>query len=280
MSNELFRRLQELKKNIDYHLNNGKEIIEISGGDPGEYEGIPDIIRYIRDNGGTPLLSTNGLSLGDKALAQAVKSAGLVNARIPLYGPYADIHNAVTGNSESFALSIRALKNMEDIGIPVLGQTLILQQNKEYLAGIFSLYKTVCPEMLREISCSIPCIAHPENFEENSDWYVPFKDLPDYAASLKSLLFQSDSLIRFRDIPFCVFGTYHPNIINSPEAPDIGKQLPREELRSKGNPEVPHYRIKVKISICRTCDFNSNCAGFYKNDIDIYGPGNLRPLKK
>lgn len=43
--------------------------------------------------------------------------------------------------------------------------------------------------------------------------------------------------------------------------------------------DIPVYRIKIKLKICKKCFCNSVCDGFLKRDIEKFGIGDLKPIQ-
>ena len=269
---ELNKLESELEQNIEYHLNAGFKNIELSGCDPGEYKAIHKLVKRLKDKGFKyVLLSTNGNRFSDYELAKKLVEKGLDAVKIPLYGSTADIHESVTRKKKSFEQAVNALKNFKNLGIQVKINSLIVQQNKLDLFNLFNLMLNFTG--WKNCIFSIPCLSQ---FSSPTNFYLPIKDLKEYITPLIHYGLINKKFPLFAEIPFCSIGFYYPYLCKS-SVPPRGLQQPPDMYKSDKK-DIPNYRLKKKLEMCKGCSVADKCDGFFVNDADKYGTGDLKPV--
>jgi MoaA/NifB/PqqE/SkfB family radical SAM enzyme len=276
-STDMEIREQEVKayKNLQYLKNEGIKKISISGSDPLEYEEIAELISYLKKEGFEFVqLSTNGVRLSDPSFLNKLILSGVDQLRIPLYGSNAEIHDSVTRTPGSFDKLLAGIKSLlsKNVKIEIQISCLILEQNKNDLLNIVDFVNGLG---IKNFYFSIPCLT-----EDDISFYIPFKDLGPYVKKLYSYALKINDKITFLEIPFCVFGELNTkNINNVGLPPNLGKfNQPPEKVRTS-IPDLPSYRLKRKVGICNSCKASNHCDGFFVNDVDRFGIGNLQPIK-
>lgn len=256
--------------NLNFHLLNGATDFEISGGDPGEYDRLPELIAELKRNGAQVIrLSTNGYRCSDPEWLQSLVDAGLNEIKIPLYGSRPEIHQRVARKSGSFKAATRALELSIERGIGISINTLIVRQNSEDLINLHRLMLQFTE--WRRCHFSIPCLSGVQN-----DFYIPIKDLRYDCVPLIYSGVMNETPPVFTELPLCVFGFDYP-FINKGGPPRQGLQQPPEPYRSQLE-DIPTYRLKQKPLMCADCRMNSVCQGFFKNDLERFGAGDLQPF--
>ena len=269
--NEVELKQQEslARENLDYHLKQGCTRLEISGGDPGEYRSIHNLVGEAKRKGMEFVqLSTNGVRLADPDLARQLAEAGLNAVRIPLYGSYAETHESVTRKKGSFEAAVQSLTNFVRLGLEVKVHCLVMQQNSRDLLNLFQLALRFAD--WRRISFSVPCFINAPD-----QYYIPVKDLREHVLPLVYYGTIRQTFARFKEIPMCVFGFDYPWLEHS-GPPRMGLQQPR--FRSPIE-DMPTYRLKKKFDMCCECRVEPKCDGFFVNDVERYGTGDLKPIR-
>ncbi len=284
---ELRRQEVDVYKNLKDLKSKGIKSIEISGADPGEYDKLPELIEYIKKEEGfeSVRLSTHGITLSDSDFLDKLIDSGLDSIRVPIYGSTAEVHDSVTQTKGSFDGVVSGIKDLkkkaDDVGIQV--SCLMMKQNKDDLCNIVDF---VVKELgIKNLYFSVPCIAQ-DNYDE---FYVPFKDLVPYARKLYKYALEINSeyadegphKIRFIEIPFCIFGEYNRDIVdNLTGPPHLGKYNQPPEQHKSEVEDLPKYRIKKKVEMCEDCDAFKYCDGFFQNDINKFGTGNIKNINE
>lgn len=273
---ELEIKEQEIKvlKNLVAFRKQGITSIEISGSDPIEYDKIISLIKYIKKMEFKFVqLSTHGKKLSNSSFLSELISAGIDKIRIPLYGSNAKVHDSVTQTPGSFDATLKGIKKLleksKDIQIQI--SCLVVQQNKNNLIGLIDLVKGL---KIKDFYFSIPCVSN-----NDYSYYIPLKDLEQHVKKARDYALKINYKIRFMEIPYCVFGQIDESIDNSCLPPNLGKYCQPPEKHKSPVKDLPVYRVKKKIDMCKNCKCYNFCDGFFVNDIDKFGTGNLRPIK-
>ncbi|UZE93283.1 MAG: radical SAM protein [Candidatus Nealsonbacteria bacterium] len=271
---EIKHQLIDCYRNLVDFKEQGIKKIIISGSDPLEYEEIIQVIEYIKKSGFEFIqMATNGVRLSDKQFLEKFVKSGIDKLRIPLYGSNSEIHDAVTQTPGSFTRTLRGIKGVlkkaPDIKIQI--SSLILQQNKDNLLDLMDLVESKLN--IRNMTFSVPCIT-----DNDYSYYLPFKDLTPYVRKVYHQASRMNYKVLFTEIPYCVFGFISKSINNTCLPPNLGKYCQPPSSERTSIKDMPSYRLKKKIKMCENCKASPFCDGFFVNDIDRFGSGDLKPL--
>jgi MoaA/NifB/PqqE/SkfB family radical SAM enzyme len=276
---KLLEQERRVAKNLEEFRRDGCEWVEISGSDPIEYENIVPLIRYMKGGAGEKgfefvQLATHGRRLSDREFVVELIDSGLDSLRVPIYGSRAEIHDYATGAEGSFAETVNGLMLVRRVapGMRILLHTLIMRHNRDDLIGIVGLAREI--GAAEGMHISVPCLA-----ERDDSYYLPFRELAPYARRLYSHIKENGLKVHFLDIPFCVFGEYEPSYMaNDNRVANLGSHCQPQKIFESGVKDLASYRLKKKVEICQGCSCDSVCAGFYKNDVEKFGTGTLKPI--
>lgn len=146
---QIQKELELAKRQVDNYALGGVTSINITGSDPCQLEdSLLELISYIYSKGcHVKSVQTHGRNFKNKELLVRMQSLGIpLNFPffISLYGSTAELHNAIvipkTGNA--FTETIQGLMNCQELGIPLIGNTRILNENKTDIVNIIELFKT------------------------------------------------------------------------------------------------------------------------------------------
>jgi len=272
------KQLNKLKKDIHDSIIEFKSekyrSIEISGGDPLEYGYLADLIKTLRQNGFKRIrISTNGVRLRDIKLTKEILKCGVDIFRVPIYGSTPQIHDSVTQTENSFKHTISGIKNIKKINntTKILLISLLLKQNASDLIYIFDL--------MNELGCDDLYFAPPFISNGNYSYYIPhklqgyfFRKLIKHAQNTKHQLY-------LRDTPYCVIGFDNDFLTNTGKVAHLGSRFQPRGHQKTNVIDLPLYRKKTKIEMCKKCAVAHKCDGFLINDIIRYGIGSLKPLR-
>ena len=271
-------RWQQFIADAQYFIDRNAYRVEISGGDPGEFEFIAEAVAYLKMNGIEKVqLSTHGRTLADPELVRKLKLAGLDYCKVAMYGSTAEIHEKTTEAVGSFADSLAAIKNCAAFDIKVCGHTILNNFNEWDINNIIRLYLEASKGKMYDMIISVAYITEldPKYW---SGWHLPVKCMSE---AVKDIIDNHPPLpedVRFAilDLPYCTYGKYTDVIENKPSsAPDLGTHKVEEVNRSKESDYIPQYRIKAHFEECNKCDLKSICGGITVNEIKISGVDGL-----
>ncbi|MEW6067175.1 MAG: radical SAM protein [Nitrospirota bacterium] len=113
-----FMSLEKAKKIcktlVEFYGNNA---VDIQGGEPTLYREIFELVHYCRGIGLIPTLITNGLRLDEKETCRNYKDAGIRDFLISIHG-LGDTYDMLVGRNGAHARQMKALRNLQEIGIP------------------------------------------------------------------------------------------------------------------------------------------------------------------
>jgi hypothetical protein len=133
---------------------------------------------------------------------------------------------------------------------------------------------------MESIVVASACISALES-EYTSDWYLPIKNSSEAIIPLLDHKIKKNYpniFFKIMDFPFCSVGRIHQDILNNATLPNLGDSKVDEKHRSSIDDQIPHYRIKKHFKECSDCMASSICSGIYKNDLDMFGKGNLKAI--
>nr|WP_309098818.1 TIGR04053 family radical SAM/SPASM domain-containing protein [Fredinandcohnia onubensis] len=120
---------EEGKKLIDqiYEMNN--PLLVFTGGDPLMRPDVYDIAEYAIKKGVRVSMTPSATPNVTKEAIQKAKEVGLARWAFSLDGPTAEIHDHFRGTNGSFDLTMRAIKYLHELEIPIQINTVISRYN-------------------------------------------------------------------------------------------------------------------------------------------------------
>lgn len=266
---------KEICSDIKKFREIGYESIEVSGGDPVDYDKLPELIATIRKKGFKWVrVSTHGVRLANKNFLNKLLKNRIDVFRIPLYGATAGVHDSVTRIKGSFDKTVLGIKNIKEKSkdSKLLLISLVLKQNIKELTQIFDL--------MHDLGCSD--LYFSPAFISNGDYsyYLPYRVQAYLFRKLVRHASRRGLFLRLRDVPFCVLGFDNDFTENTMQPARLGEKERIPESQRTSFSDVPSYRLKMHEEICKQCDVVHKCAGFLVNDVTRYGVKGLKPIKK
>ncbi len=271
----LRREEKDVAANLAEFKRRGVKRIEISGNDPIEYDKLVPLVKYMKKTGFIDIqLSTHGRQLSDESFTDALIAAGVNKFRIPLYGSCPKTHDAVTRAPGSFRETWQGVKHLvKKSGAADLQVSfLIMKQNKNDIIPFLDLMKKY---MIEDLYIAYPFLAN-----DDLSYYIPLKDLAPYVRKARAYAGEIGLPLRFIEIPYCVFGAEDEAINNTVLPPDLGEHCQPPGKHKTDIKDMPAYRLKKQAPMCASCACRDHCDGFPVNDVDRFGTGNLKPIKK
>ncbi|GAI50981.1 unnamed protein product, partial [marine sediment metagenome] len=172
------------------------------GGEPTIREDILELVKRAKDLGYRDIgLSTNGRMLSYNDFAKKLIKSGVRRINFSLYGPGAELHNAITRTPKSFQQTIQGIKNVQKLSnTNVIVNTVVSQLNYQKLAQIGKLLSSLKIKFFNILDL-IPD-GYAKNFYETL--VVKMDDLSSALNNLEAIL-DKFNLITFFDFPLCLF---------------------------------------------------------------------------
>ncbi len=277
----------KLLGDVDYHADTGVVFYELTGNDPGQYEKIVDLTKYIKSKGAKNIqLSTHGRTLKNKELVKQLADAGIDYCRIPLYSHLSNTHNrivqvdhtAAPGNALTEATE--GIANCTENEIKICGHTVLTQYNKRDINNVIKLYLDITKGNMKEMIISLIYISVLSR-TYTGNWFLPLKYAKPH---IKEIVYNHPPIpehITFGliDYPYCIIEEYSSLIQNTNEYPNIGRDSVNKLLASKMSDKIPQYRIKKHFDECVKCSLSEKCGGITENEILMFGTKGLKAIK-
>lgn len=131
-TDEVKRLLAEARKDSDS--------IVFTGGEVTIRPDLLELVRYARDLGyGVIQIQTNGRVLAYRKACEDLIEAGATEFSPALHGHVPDLHDYLTRSPGSFAQTVKAIRNLKDLGQLVLTNTVVTRSNYRHLREMATL---------------------------------------------------------------------------------------------------------------------------------------------
>ena len=238
--------------------------IDISGGEPGLYKGLPALLRLLKSKNADKLeIQTNGICFDDPALAAAVADCGATSAFVSLHSHCAKTHDLITGVPGSYVRCLCGIDNLLRCGLEVILNPVLCSLNFRGAVKYVSFVAGKFPA-IKNISLSV---VQPRGRALRNRHLVPdYCDLSPYVKSALACAARY-GIIVFNPVcglPLCVGGwnKYADRCV----AASLAK-LGRVENAGKVYP-----------AICFKCGLRPACGGVWPEYLDIHGLSGLKPV--
>ena len=143
--------LNDYKRIIDDLYSNGLIKACLTGGDPFSKPRVWEIIGYLRDKDVAVEVFTNGQRLygREEELASYFPS----DVGISLYGPNAEVHDAITRVKGSFAKSMAVLERLSELHVPTAIKCSLMRSNFKFYPEMFGLAERLGADL--QIECRL-----------------------------------------------------------------------------------------------------------------------------
>ena len=278
-------KFEKIINEAQHFIDNGYQYLDISGGDPGEYNKLLEVFSFLKNS---PIdmvqLSTHGRTLKDNNLVKIISYFKMIIVRVPLYGSTPEIHDKVVGSKGAFFDTLQGLRNIAMYGIAINAQIAINKYNEDDIENIIDLFFSIPNIKIRQLII-MPTSLSVMSSEYAKDWYLPIKDMKDVSKRINRKFYYmsekeycNNTILTLMSIPYCLVGKHSPFIDNMSGPPSMGiKELnPNFKCRVQG---VPKYRIKTHFNECKKCFKFNECNGIPENDFEMFGVEGLEAIQ-
>jgi len=257
-SDGVFTPLKILKRKVIIAKNDGKDSITLFGGEPTIHPDFLKLVKFIGDEKLNLRLDSNLRLLSYKKFAKTIlKYCNVISIQTSIHGHTAKIHDSITRTKGSFDQTIKALRNLSELGFDmdlIVPNTVMVKQNIRHLEKIVK-FETI-DLGLRNIKFSFLEITG--RAKKNLNLLLPkFSEIKPYLNDAfefsKSL---SDISFSIEKGPLCIC----PN---------------EKEINYIFEPELIHPQRFIHSKKCNKCSKISKCMGIYKEYLDLYGDSEL-----
>ena len=111
----------------------GSPVFVLTGGDPLERPDLFEILEYARELDLALAVTPSGTPRLDRAAVERMRDTGVRRLALSLDGPTAEIHDGFRRQSGSFAWTLAALSNANDLGLATQVNTTVTRRNLHLL---------------------------------------------------------------------------------------------------------------------------------------------------
>ncbi len=217
-----------------------KKVILFEGGEPTTRKDIFQMIELVKKSGNIPEIYTNGLKLANLKYVKKLKKSGLSRVHFSFDGFREEIYKKLRGDGRQLQLKIRALKNLQKVGIKtILSSVISCGVNEDQISELLkfcalSAYKNDFIEGIRffgivpygRFEIDVEKFMKPIDIMERLEMITNGGIRKEYFLEFKRFLMNLNNL-------FGKFGIYFPYYYAAPTA--IFKVTMREQFSSKIN---------------------------------------------
>ncbi len=128
----------EIKKLIDEMASIGCFELSLGGGEPLLREDLPEIIAHANLRGVSVRLSTNAAA-ATKEAARRLKGLKIKSLKISMEGGSEKVYDYIRGKSGSFRKTLRGIKNLKELSIPISLQMVFMKPNISELPSLIRI---------------------------------------------------------------------------------------------------------------------------------------------
>ena len=279
---------RELKRFFDRNVRPGSRVI-LTGGEPALHPDFLKIIDYLTGLKAEITILTNGRKFSDMKFAQLVAKRGVRYFQVPVYGPSARVHDAVTRSPASFDEAVTGIKNLlelksEGYSFNVIIKLLFSRMNYKNLPETAGFIRDEFPAqgmllMFQVINLTGEAKRNQEHLTISLTEALP------YLSKAVKIGLDAQYAISLKEIPVCIFP--HPEDYYRFCVPPTGRMRTvygpvRTLHQRKVDGATTQRRVDghtVKSPDCKECERDQSCNGVWKGYGNIVGLDELKPIK-
>lgn len=221
---------------VDHYGNNS---IDIQGGEPTLYPQICDLVAYCAGIGLSPTIITNGQVLASRPRAAALGRAGVRDFLVSVQG-LGGVYDEIVGQQGAHVRQMKALRNLQEEGIPFRFNTVLSKPALDQLADIARLAVRTGAEVVNFLGFN--------PFNDQATGKRSVKNVPRYAdlreplAEALDLLADAGVEANVRYLPFCVVAPRHRSSVY--DFSQIPYDLHENDFASWSWTDLPAQRMR------------------------------------
>ena len=245
--NKRFEDIKEIEKKLETASKKGRLIIT---GEPTIHPNLFDILDLINKRGfKDTVITTNSRMFSHIDFCKKVLAKGLNSFIVKINGHNEQIHDPLTRVKNSFAQTVKGIKNLIYLGADISALITVTEQNFIFIDKIIKKAEEL--GIKEALICTvIPKGAGLNNYDKLSLRYTEINQVLMTREN-------SDVNLFIENMPKCIPRTKDANYI------DFFK---------------PTKKDKIKLDKCEECIKNLECSGFYPEYLDKYTDFEIKPV--
>ncbi|HEY3497418.1 MAG TPA: radical SAM protein [Polyangiaceae bacterium] len=252
---------------IDAMLEDGKQHIVISGGEPSLHPDLPKLIRRARERGARVVeIQTNGVRSANLDYASELVDAGLNKVTVSLHSADADHSDAITQLPNAFPKTVQAIRHFRALGVETQIAHVITKSNYQELPATIRFLSREFPPADAHLSI---CLAIAQGISDLVyGWVVPrFSEIRPYVEQALDGCLEHGigfgGMIGQGGYPPCMLGG---------KLEYYEKAYQHLYLSDDWNDQF------YKAPRCSECAFDPYCLGVRKSYVDSFGDAEIQPF--
>lgn len=266
------RPTSEIYKDLDAAKKTDCEGVVFTGGEVTIRNDFLELLRYARDlEFETIQVQSNARRFAYKDFCKKAIEAGMTELGPALHGHIPELHDYLTRSPGSFKQGVQAIKNIKELGLYVVSNTVIVKPNYRYLPEIAQMFVD-----LKANQFQFAFVHAVGTAGDNFDQMVPWVSLAEPFIK-KGLQIGLDNGLKVmaEAMPFCVMQGYEKYVSEL--------YIPETEIRD-GQSYDPNFtktraeQGKVKFPQCAECKYDLICEGPWKEYPKNRGHEEFKPV--
>jgi MoaA/NifB/PqqE/SkfB family radical SAM enzyme len=248
------------------------EAVVFTGGEPTLRQDLPELVAHARALGYRQIqIQTNGRMLAYRRVVERLVASGVTEFSPALHAPCAAVHDGLTRAEGSFDQTVAGIRNLAELGVPVLTNSVITRSSYPLLEPL--------AELLVELAVGQMQFAfvHPVgSAAAELDAIVP--RLRDVAPHLKRALDigrKAGRRVMAEAVPYCMLAGYEDCVAEEQIPPTV---VVDAEITIADYGRYRRDEGKRKGPACASCAYDARCEGPWREYPDRFGFDELRPV--
>lgn len=267
------RSLKEIKKDLEDSRKRCTGAV-LTGGEVTIRKDFFDIVKLAKELDYKQIqIQTNGRMFASLEFCKKTIQAGATEIGPALHGYCKDQHDHLTRAEGSLHQTVKGIKNMKSLGIPIITNTVVTKSNYTNLPQIAKLLIKLNVDQFQL------AFVHPMgNAWKNFDNIVPFISLAaPYIHKGLQIGINAGKTVMAEAMPYCQMRGYEDYIAE--------KIIPETEIRGKTYQNTDDFTTqrkvygKVKFPQCKECRYDLICEGPWREYPEKKGCKEFRAIK-
>lgn len=263
-----FVQLKDLKSQLYNFKQNGREWIDLSGGEPSIHPDVKQVVSYAHELGLKVCMITNGLNGFDFDCDDYLVS---------LHGSK-ETHDASVGHPGSYDKIMAGLKALKESARGFRFNCVINKDNKDELPAIATIMAEWDPKIVNFINFNPYynwSVAHAEDVQ------VSYSDFRDQLKMAIDILKAKGIGVNVRYVPFCQMKDYEKHVCNImqhvfDDYEWLAKDMSSMEALNYAN-GIRQNNNSIQNNVCNVCAVQEICDGPNKQYAQRFGLKELAP---
>lgn len=256
---------EEIKKILREASKSYGEVV-FTGGEPTIRRDIIELVNHAKLLGFKHIqIQTNGRMFFYKDFCKKMIEAGANEFSIAIHGPNKKNHDFLTSIVGSFQETTQGIRNLKELGVYVLMNTVITSYNYKFLPQIAQLLVDLDVD---QFQFAFPHILG--RAQDNKDWLIPRKSQAiDYVKRGLDIGIKAGKRVMTEAIPYCFMNNGYEKYASERVIPET--KIFDANFVIDNYTEYRRKKGKAKRSNCKRCKYDSVCEGPWKEYPELFG---------